>query len=254
MEDTQVTGNEAPAPADTVDTQANEANLQEVQTPEAAQTTEGQSAVNAEDTVSEKLYAGKYKSAEEMEKAYTELQSKYTNTSQEKAELSRILTEAFSTPEPAQVSAPVVDEYDEFSTTDAPQQQDTAVNRELSIVKFMMVHPDADAGTLNEVITKDPMIANINGYDAKLEYAYLRSRELQRDKQLADATKQATIQATQKTVEKTAAQVEQAERSEQPDPKQDRVQRMRAGDEAAIAEAINDIPAVQEMKRMAGLL
>lgn len=55
----------------------------------------------------EKLYAGKFKSPEDMEKSYQELQSKFTKTAQEKAELERL---ALSQQEPEQANeAPYLD-------------------------------------------------------------------------------------------------------------------------------------------------
>jgi hypothetical protein len=46
----------------------------------------------------EKLFAGKFKSVEELEKSYQELQPKFTRTAQEKAELERILQSSQQTP------------------------------------------------------------------------------------------------------------------------------------------------------------
>lgn len=219
MEDTQVTGNEAPV-QDTATTQANEADVQVTnETPEATQTQEGTSEVKAEDTVENKLYAGKYKSVEEMEKAYQELNSKFTSTSQEKAELSRLLTEAFYASESeATTTAQQADDYaDDYGATN--NQADDSVHRDIAVMKFTMAHPDADGASMMEVLSKDPYVKNINGHEAKLEYAYLRSQSITQPKVVEEAKKQAAQAAQAKVVEKQTAQVETAQKAEQVDEK-----------------------------------
>jgi hypothetical protein len=253
MEDTQVPVGDVPAHADTTAPQTNEADLQEVTPPNANPSNEENAqVVNAEDTGSEKLYAGKYKTPEEMERAYQDLQSKFTSTSQEKAEISRILTEAFAQPDPVAQPTAVVDDDFGDSTPSAPPVND-AQTRDLAVMKFMMTHDNVDAKQLQTVLATDPYVSTMGTYESKLEYAYLRSREQQSAQTVAEATRNAGLQAQVKTVEKQAAQVEQANRSQQPNPAAERNERIRQGDPAAIASAIADLPAVQEMKRMAGL-
>ena len=100
MSDTETQAPQADDPVAT-DTSAtadtSEASTQTNEAPEATQETK-EPVAKATDTVEDKLYAGKYKSVEDMEKAYQELNSKFTNTSQEKAELAKILNDAFITP------------------------------------------------------------------------------------------------------------------------------------------------------------
>lgn len=72
----------------------------ENQSEQVASTEEANSPEVASDQ-EEKLYAGKFKSPEDMEKSYTELQSKFTKTAQEKAEIERFLQNSQQAPEEA---------------------------------------------------------------------------------------------------------------------------------------------------------
>lgn len=210
-EDTQTTGTSAPDNSDTVENQASEASVQtNNETPEAPQSTES-SDVKAEDTVEEKLYAGKYKSAEEMEKAYTELQSKATRDSQEKAELTRILNEAFATPVTTTVPDTASEDFEETTTVNPVVEQ---LQQDNAVVKFIMGHQDADGETMGKVLAEDPMVKQITGYEAKLEYAYLRSQNMGQAKAIAEAKKSAQVATQVKTAEKQAAQVESAQKTE----------------------------------------
>lgn len=210
MEETQTTGNDAPAQiADTADPQTSAADLQVTNdAPEAAPVEEP--TVKATDTVEEKLYAGKYKSVEEMEKAYTELQSKYTNTSQEKAEMSRLLTEAFSTPEPT-----VQNPDAPFEEPDPVQSEIESVKRSQAVMMFVMNHQDADAGAMKEVLASDPLVKQIQGHEAKLEYAYMKSQSMRQPKAIEEAQKAGAQQAQVKIAEKQTAQVESAQKAEE---------------------------------------
>jgi hypothetical protein len=192
--------------------------------------------VNADDTAQDKLFAGKYKTVEDMEKAYQELNSTFTKTSQEKAELSRILTEAFGDTSAAQSGATVQPSsdynYDDDNQTPV-QSQDTGVQRDLAIMKFMYMHEGADPAAIKEVLSTDPLVSSINGYEAKLEYAYLRSQNMVQSKTIATAKKEAA-QATQtKIAEKQAAQVEQSSKSEPSNPDAELMEKALSGDVAA---------------------
>lgn len=196
---------DAPAPADTAPAPNIEADVQANETPEAAVAQEA--TVNAEDTVAEsKLYAGKYKSVEDLEKSYTELQSKFTSTASEKAELSKILADAFaSEPEPAIAAQPDYEDYQE-----EPAKPDNAVSRDLSVLKFVMSNPDADGAAMNEVLKNDPFVSQINGYEAKLRYAHAISQNTAKPKVVEEAKRQTQIETQAKFAEKQAAQVESA--------------------------------------------
>lgn len=256
QDDTQTTGNVTPSAEDTVNTQTSEANLQEVQAPDVAQTLEeNASELIQEDTASEKLYAGKYKSPEDMEKAYNELQSKYTSTSQEKAELSRILTGAFVPPQTTNAT-PQMNVANEYTEYEQPDQRDVELQQlktQSAIQSFILTHDNVDVGSLDEVLRTDPLVKDIPSASARLEYAYLRSQNMTKSQAIAEAEQQAVRQTQVKVVEKQAAQVEQVQRSQQPDQKAERAARIRNGDLNATAEAINELPAIQEMKRLAGL-
>lgn len=231
--DTQATGSEAPAEttaADTVETQPSEANVQNTnETPEATQENEEKTEVKAEDTVEDKLYAGKYKSVEEMEKAYQELNTKATRDAMEKAELTRILNEAFSTPESAPQSVESDDLYADESNT-PNQGEGDGVKRDLAVVKFTIAHQDADGKAMLEVLNSDPLVSNINSYDAKLEYAYLRSQNMAQSKALEEAKKQGAQSAQAKIAEKQVAQVETAVKTAaKTDEKSELQERMSSG-------------------------
>jgi hypothetical protein len=210
--ETQTQGEDvAPVITDTAATPTSEADVQVIETPQAAEAQEA--TVNATDTVDEKLYAGKYKSIEDLEKSYTELQSKYGQTTSEKAELSRILADAFAAEPTVQQPAPTYDEYDEPAPTN---NSNDVVTRDLSVLKFVVSNPDADGAAMMEVLKSDPLVANINGYDAKLKYAYAISQNTSKPKAVAEAVAQAQVQTQAKFVEKQAAQVESASKQSPP--------------------------------------
>lgn len=225
--DTQTTVVDPPAQADTADTQASEASTQSNETPEATQGTEAQEApqteVKAEDTVEDKLYAGKYKSVEDMEKAYTELQSKFGQTTSEKAELSRILNDSFTTPAPADTGDGFTDEPDPVN------QEIDNLKRVTAVQSFILSHPDADPTSMQKVLAEDPLVKQISGHEAKLEYALLRSQSMSQPKAIEEAEKRAA-QATQaKIAEKQTAQVESAAKSAPVDEKAELNSRMSSG-------------------------
>ena len=229
MEDTQAQAAAEPVTTDTsATTDTSEANLQvDNGAPEAAQPTQEVTAeVNATDTAEEKLYAGKYKTAEDMEKAYQELNSKFTNTAQEKAELSRILNEAFATPE---AQAPVVE--DPYADVADPVNQEVeTLKRNQAVLSFVMMHQDADAASMQEVLASDPIVKQISGHEAKLEYAYMKSQNKAQAKALVEAQKTGAQAATAKIAEKQVAQVEAATQTSAPiDENADLQEQMRSG-------------------------
>lgn len=213
MDETQVTGSDAPVTTDTADAPTDKADVQvQEAAPEAAQQTEENAEIKATDTAEEKLYAGKYKSAEEMEKAYTELQSKFTTTASEKAELSRILNEAFVDPAP-QAQA----QDDDFVEPDPTNQEIENLKRVTAVQGFVMNHQDADAASMQKVLSEDPLVKQISGHEAKLEYAYLRSQNMSQQKAIAEAQKTGAQAATAKIAEKQVAQVEAASKTSEQD-------------------------------------
>lgn len=239
QDDTLVTGNtDAPTEAvDTAPTQSNEADVQvENEAPEATQATEAaqeatSTEVKAEDTAEERLLAGKYKSVEDLEKSYTELQSKATRDAQEKAELARILNETFATPEaPAQqLDATDTDSYGEYEESNPMTKEFEAIKRKDAVRDFIFLHPDADGAVVNKVLQEDPIVANITGYEAKLEYAYLKSKSINTADAVAQAKKDSAIETKQKIVEKQTAQVETAQKAEVVDDDADLQERMQSG-------------------------
>jgi len=229
--DTQASGTEAPAVADTVTTQPSEASEVKNEAPETTQGTEAQEAptteVKAEDTAGDKLYAGKYKSVEDMEKAYTELQSKFGQTTNEKAELSRILNEAFQSPAPATAQAVTDDGYQDEANP--VNQEIDSLKRVTAVQSFIMSHPEADPASMQKVLADDPLVKQISGHDAKLEYAFLRSQNMAQPRAIAEAEKKAAIQAQAKIAEKQTAQVETARVSTPVDDKGELKNRMSTG-------------------------
>lgn len=212
-EETQTTGSAAPSQdEDTASDQTSEASVQtNNEAPEAAQEAK-EPETKAEDTAEEKLYAGKYKSAEEMEKAYQELQSKATKDSQEKAELTRILNEAFTPPEATTAKETVEEDFEE--PTPQVNSKEDARDRKIALLEFTVNHPDADGDTMVKVLQSDPRVADMSSYEAKLEYAYLRSQNMSQPKAIAEAQKTAKAESQAKTAEKQAAQVESAKKAE----------------------------------------
>lgn len=206
-DETQTPGTDTPADADTVDTQTSEADIQtNTDAPEAGQETKEPDST-ATDTAEEKLYAGKYKSADDMEKAYKELESKFGRETSEKAELTRILNEAFATPVTTDT-----DSGDDVETIS--QNGNDQINRDMAVLKFIIGHQEADGDAMKKILAEDPMVKQISGHDAKLEYAFLRSQSMTRDKAIVEAEKKGAEANQMKTAEKTAAQVESAKKSE----------------------------------------
>lgn len=212
--DTQATGAETPVTTDTVTNQTSEASELSQGTPEATQAQEETTEVKAEDTAQEeKLYAGKYKTPEDMEKAYKELESKFGRETSDKAELTRILNEAFAPPEPTKVE----DTAYEYQEDDTSATKDDPTKRDVAVLKFTISHPDADGESMRKVLQSDPMIGNISGHEARLEYAYLRARDMNRQVEIKQAQKVASDVAVAKIAEKEVAKVETARKAEPAD-------------------------------------
>jgi len=202
---------DAPTQVDTAPAPTIEADVQAIETPEAAVAQEA--TVNATDTVEEKLYAGKYKSIEDLESAYKNAESKLGSVTSQKAELSRILADAFAADPVAQVAEPVYNEYEEEPT--APASNDV-YGRKIAVMEFSMSHPDADGEAMMEVIKNDPAAQRIADYDAKLKYAYAMSQISAKPKAVEEAVRQAQAQTQTKIAEKQAAQVESASKQSPP--------------------------------------
>lgn len=206
--DNQATAPEAPVETtatDKVEGQPSETNQSVSEAPEATQPNEETAEVKAEDKAEEKLIAGKFKSVEDLEKSYQELESRFSRETSDKAELAKLLQDTFVQPqEPTQK----VDEY--MEEPDPVNQKIEKLERDGAVSKFVFAHPDADGGAVNEILSTDPMVNNINGYEAKLEYAYLKSKNMSSPKAIEEATKKATTQAQVKIAEKQTAQVESA--------------------------------------------
>ena len=205
-DETQVTGNEAPAKiADTADTQLNEADVQVEETPEATQV---ETEVKAEDTV-EKLYAGKYKTVEDLESAYKNAESKIGQTASEKAELAKKLEGTFIEQEVAQSQQLLDDGYE----IDPVAQKVERLERNDSVSRFIFAHPDADGEAVKQILLNDPSIPLIGSYDARLEFAYLKSQNMSSSKAIAEAKKNTATETQAKIVEKQTAQVEAAQQT-----------------------------------------
>lgn len=259
QDDTQATGAEAPTQAvDTAEQQPSEANEQVRQeAPEATQTTaEAQEAttteVSAEDTAQEQLLAGKYKSPEDLEKAYKELESRFGRETSEKAELTKTLNDIFASDTVAVPTQPDADDYEE-PELDPVRQEVDELKRKSAVQTFILSHSDADAASMQKVLTEDPLVKQITGHEAKLEYAYLKSQGLRQSQAIAQAEKKGAERTQVKMAEKEVAQVESAQKAAPADNRAELLERMRYGDKAARAEVIGNLPAVQAMRKMAGL-
>lgn len=215
MSDTDTNAPQATDPVATDTPVAEDTNVTSPQineTPEATQAVEEKQTaeVKAEDTVEEKLYAGKYKSIEDLEKAYQNAESKLGQTTSEKAELAKILNEAFLTPEPQ--SQP----QEDYSEESPVNPETDKLQRDMAVTKFILAHGDADAATMQGILKSDPFIAQINGHEAKLEYAYNKSQNMAHSQAIEEARKTSADQAQAKFAEKQAAQVETARAQTQP--------------------------------------
>lgn len=186
------------SPTDTATPATNEADVQVNEAPEATQD-QGDPEVKATDTAEERLYAGKYKSVDDLESSYKELQSKATRDAQDKAELTRILNDAF-TEEPATPDESYIE------TEVDPRIE--KLERQGAVSSFIMTHPNANGEAINKVLAEDPFISKISGHEAKLEYAYLKSQNMTQPKVVAEAQKASADAARLKVAEKQAAQVE----------------------------------------------
>lgn len=218
-DETQATGQDAPVDttaAATATTQPSEAS--ETNKNEAPEATQEQAEVKetkapetkAEETAEEKLYAGKYKTVEDLENAYKSASSEASKISQERAELTKILNEAFATDaaEPAGAADDSADDFQEESPYVNPETDQ--LKKDNAVIKFMLSHEGADPEAMKQVLTADPMMNQIQGYEAKLEYAFLRSQNMSQPKAIAEAEKKGAEKAQAKTAEKQVAQVEQA--------------------------------------------
>lgn len=216
-DDTQAPAVQDPAMDTQVQADTSETNqLATNDAPEATQGTEAAqetatAGIDATDTAQEKLLAGKYKTVDDLEKSYKELESKYGKEASEKAELTRILNDSFTAPEApkAQDTADIYEDLDSNPLNTEIEQ----LKKVTAVQSFVMTHQDADASAMQKVLASDPMIKQINGHEAKLEYAYLRSLSQSQPKAIAEAKKVAQAETQAKIVEKTGAQVETASRA-----------------------------------------
>lgn len=217
--DTQAAAEAAPVEGterssqDTATQQPSEASELSKEPPEATQEnlpSGGETEVKAEDTVAERLFAGKYKSVDDLEKSYKELESKYGQTANEKAELTRILNEAFVPPAANKTEDTEYYGSEEANTANPEIEE---IRRDSAIVKFILAHNDADGELMKSVLAEDPMVSKISGYDAKLEYAYLRSQSIAQSKVLSDAKRQAQAEAHANMAAKEVARVEAASKA-----------------------------------------
>lgn len=249
--DTPVVEEQVPVEDTTNPQPENEADVQVTnEAPEASQDVKDPD-MNAEDTAGEKLYAGKYKSVEDMEKAYQELNSKFTNTTQEKAELAKILNDTFTLPE-SDSSDEDDDSYREEVNPLAQKVQ--ALELKSSVNDFLYTHKDVDAGAMQEVLQNDPIVSQMTTPEARMEYAYLKSKNMATSKAVVEAEKRGADQAAVKVAEKHVAQVEQAQKAEPINERADLMNRIRRGDPSARSQAIAELPAIREMKRQAGIV
>lgn len=226
--DTQATGSVAPqedvvSQPDTADTQSSEASESVTDAPKATQEQADAQEAEAPDTKAEdtadKLLAGKYKTVEELEKAYKNAESKLGQTTSEKAELSKAINEGIVPP-----SADTALGY-----SDEASERAEALQRDMAVLKFINARSDANPATMKEILTTDPNIQQIGSYEARLEYAYNKSQNMAREKAIAEAEKKGANQAQAKIAEKKAAQVESAQKAEPTDENSELLDKLRNG-------------------------
>lgn len=153
----------------------------------------------AEET--EKLYAGKYKSAEEMEKAYIEAQSKMTQLAQEKSILEK-MTERVSERVSERV-APVEEASFEPETEQAVRAAARKEWDEMERQKFLAKHGEelkenpVLAGTVRELIARE----NNAGRFADRESVLQQAKEML-EKQIKPVVKEAQTQGFKEAQQK----------------------------------------------------
>lgn len=218
--DTQATQAQDPAAAATSTEQEASSEASEQKQANVPEATQGNEAteVKAEATADSEevgFLGGKYKTAKELEDAYKALKDKHDSEARANAELTRLLEESFIPSDTAKATQKDDVEGEDFSEDDpAPKSQpDDGTKRDVAVMKFVMAHPDADGTLMNEVLTKDPVVANINGYEAKLKYAYAQSKIISTSKAVEEARKQGAQQAQAKAAEKEVARVESAQKA-----------------------------------------
>lgn len=257
VDDTPAPQTQDPVATDTSEqTDTSETSTQNNETPEATPAVEEKQTaeVKAEDTVEGKLYAGKYKTVEDMEKAYTELQSKYGQTNSEKAELARILNDAFLSPEPtAPQGAPSQDIEEGYQDETTVNPKIEQLERKSAVQSFILSHPEADPQTMQKVLSEDPLIQQISGHEAKLEYAYLRSQNMTKSQAIEEAEKKGAEATLVKTAEKQAAQVETAKQQAQPTGDDNELSQSQLREKLKDDKAFDDIiskkfPGISKMK------
>lgn len=211
--DNQAPVEQVPAAAENTPTQeVSEASQTSQEAPEATQETQqpetAETEVSAEDKANEKLYAGKFKSTEDLERSYQELEKRFSKETSEKAHLTRTLSDAF-TPAPAEPE----EAYYEPATPDPVVSE---LTKKVAVMEFAQRHPDADGALMKEILQSDPYVQQITGNEGKLEYAYLKALAAGQQKAVAEAGKKSAEQAQAKFAEKQAAQVETAKQQAEP--------------------------------------
>lgn len=151
----------------------------------------------AEET--EKLYAGKYKSAEEMEKAYIEAQSKMTQLAQEKSFYEKLSERVDRVPAQAPADEPSLDPESEQAVRAAARREWDEMERQ----KFISKHGEELnenpilAGTVRELIARE----NNAGRFADRESVLQQAKEML-EKQTKPVVKEAQAQGFKEAQQK----------------------------------------------------
>lgn len=235
--DTQTPAEENPQTEDTSQKQeqSEASGLAEQEAPEANQNEEEKdSGEKAEDTAEERLLAGKYKTTEDLEAAYKQLESKFGHKSNQVAELNSALTESLEQSQEAEVQTET--ESEEHQSTQPkvqPSASEDNRDRDIAVMKFVMtrgneVSPE-QTQEINKVLQSDPIVSQISTTEGKLEYAYQKSRNATNQQAMQKAQEEAQKETKAKMAEKEAAQVESGKKAEQPDGKEQLLSQAREG-------------------------
>lgn len=224
-DDNQAVASEAPETAaaaeDKVEDQSSEADVQvDSEAPEATQQSEGNAEIKAEDKAEDGLILGKFKTQEDLTKAYQSLESKWSKDAQEKAELVKVLSDSVVSEPTTDTQTAAVEGGDAFAETAEPDpvaKEIAGLKLKDAIRDFADAHNDADLTAVNEILKADPVVSGITSYEAKLEYAYLKSKNMATNKVVEDAKKQGSQEAQAKILEKQTAQVESNQKAEATD-------------------------------------
>lgn len=191
------------------------------QEPEVVPEVQEVAKTEAEAEVQEKLLAGKFKSQDDLEKAYKELESKYGHTAQERADLQKTLETLAPIFEEAQVEQPVSSMEDSDPQTELKNIVRSAVSEvmapqqaNLAIEKLATKHPDFSeyVDDIMQVVKEMPELIT-RDKAAGLERAYKIAKADRFEAEKLQAKEEGKKEAYENIVQKSMGSVEGASKA-----------------------------------------